>query len=94
MVMRDNGEPVGKGRLDRQAEDRRALRTAVFAVAFFTAVVLVNGLLAILFIALLQSLGLWGVGATETTSVSLEGTEDLRSTLAAFRHPPTLPMEA
>ena len=52
--------------------------------------VLVNGILAILFIALLQALGLWGVGATEATSLSLESTDEVRSTLAAFGRRPTM----
>ena len=58
-------------------------------MAFFAAVVLLNGVLAILFIALMQALGLWGVGATETTSVSLESTDELRSIRAAFGRRPT-----
>lgn len=87
--MHNEGEPMSKGQIDRHAQDARALRDTLFAVAFFTAVVLINGVLAILFIALMQALGLWGVGVTETTSVSLENTDELRSTLAAFRSRPS-----
>ena len=48
--MRDEGEPISRGQLDRRAADRRA---------FFTAAVLVNGILAILGIEALQALGVW-----------------------------------
>jgi hypothetical protein len=86
--MRDEGEPVSKGQIDRRAEDAKALRNALFAVVFFTGVVLVNGILAILLIALLQALGLWG--ATATMSVPAESTDELRSTIVALARPSTM----
>jgi hypothetical protein len=58
--MRHVGEPLSRGQIDRRADEARALREAMFDVAFFTGVVLINGILAILFIALMQALGLWG----------------------------------
>jgi hypothetical protein len=64
--MRDAGEPISRGQLNRRGAEARALRTALFGVAFFTGVVLVNGILAILFIALMQALGLWQVPASES----------------------------
>jgi hypothetical protein len=64
--MPDDGEPISRGQLKRRAAEARALRTALFGVALFTGVVLVNGILAILFIALMQALGLWQVPASES----------------------------
>ena len=83
--MRDVGEPLSRGQLDRRAADARALRDVLFSVALFSGVVLVNGILAILFIALMQALGLWGPAAAE--AVSLEGIADARSRLHALVHP-------
>ena len=64
--MRNDREPVSAGyepgESARQTE-RRALRDALTAAAIFGGIVLVGGVLAILFIALLQSLGLWGAPA-------------------------------
>jgi hypothetical protein len=57
--MRDEGEPISRGQLDRAAAERRALRDALFAAGLFAVVVLVNGLLAILGIEALQALGAW-----------------------------------
>jgi hypothetical protein len=57
--MRDQGEPISRGQLDRAAAERRALRDALFVVGLFAGVVLVNGLLAILGIEVLQELGVW-----------------------------------
>ena len=57
--MRDKGEPISRGQLDRRAADRRALGNTLWFVAFFTAAVLVNGILAILGIEALQALGVW-----------------------------------
>ena len=58
-VMRDDGEPISSGRVDRRVGDARALRNALFAVGFFATVVLVNGIFAILGIEALQVLGVW-----------------------------------
>ena len=57
--MRDDGEPISHGKLDRAAAERRAVRDALSAVGLFAGVVLVNGLLAILGIEVLQELGVW-----------------------------------
>ena len=57
--MRDEGEPIGRGQMDRCAADRRALGNALWIVAFFGVIVLVNGILAILGIEVLQNLGVW-----------------------------------
>ena len=84
-AMRDGGEPLSRGQLDRRAADARALRDVVFTVALFSGVVLVNGILAILFIALMQALGLWGPAAGE--AASLDGIDELRSRLHELVHP-------
>jgi hypothetical protein len=57
--MRDEGEPISRGQLDRRAADRRALGSTLWVVALFTAAVLVNGSLGILGIEALQALGVW-----------------------------------
>jgi hypothetical protein len=56
--MRDEGEPLSRGQLDRRAAHKRALGRTLF-VAFFAVVVLVNGVMAILRIKILQNLGVW-----------------------------------
>jgi hypothetical protein len=61
--IRNDGEPISAGRQDRRAVEGRALGNALFAVAVFTGVVLVNGILAILLIELLQAVGWWEVAA-------------------------------
>jgi hypothetical protein len=65
MTMRDKGEPISRGQLDRHAAEARALRNALFGVALFTGVVLVNGILFILLIGLMQAIGWWEVSAAE-----------------------------
>jgi len=57
--MPDEGEPISRGQLDRREADRRALGNALWFVALFAVVVLVNGILAILGIEVLQNLGIW-----------------------------------
>jgi len=54
-TMRDTGEPLSRDQVDRRPVEARALRDALFGVALFTCVVLVNGILPILFIALMQA---------------------------------------
>ena len=74
--MRDDGEPISHGQLDRRAAEARALRDALFAVALFTGVVLINGILAILLIELFQTIGWWEVSASagaQTASTELSG---------------------
>jgi hypothetical protein len=82
--MRDIGEPLSRGQVDRRAAEARALRDALFGVALFTGVVLVNGILAILFIALMQALGLWGTAAD---GASLDGIDEMRLRLHALVDP-------
>ena len=89
--MRDDGEPISRGQLDRRAADRQGLGNAIWFVAFFAGAVLVNGILAILFIALLQALGPWGPSTTETTSAAFESTDEVRSTVMAFVRRPATP---
>ncbi len=62
---RHDGEPVSRGQLDRRAAERRALGDALFAAAFFGGVVLVNGILAILLIALFQAIGWWEIQSVD-----------------------------
>jgi hypothetical protein len=57
---RDDGEPISAGRRDRQAAEARTLGNVLFAVALFTGVVLINGILAILLIELFRAAGWWG----------------------------------
>jgi hypothetical protein len=59
--MRDDGEPISRGQVDRRAADGRALRDSLFIVALFGCVVVVNGILAILLIEFFQSIGWWEV---------------------------------
>jgi hypothetical protein len=61
MAMRDDGEPISRGQLDRHAAEVRALRDSLFAAALFGGVVLINGILAILLIEFFQSIGWWEV---------------------------------
>jgi hypothetical protein len=51
--MRDDGEPISRGQLDRRAAERRALRDSLFAAALFGGVVLI--------IEFFQSIGWWEV---------------------------------
>jgi hypothetical protein len=48
--MRAEGEPISVGRRDRRTAELRALRDALVVAAFFGAVLLINGTLAILLI--------------------------------------------
>lgn len=57
--MPDVGEPISRGQLDRRLVDRRALRHGLWFVALFALAVIVNGILAILGIDALQSMGAW-----------------------------------
>jgi hypothetical protein len=65
MEMVDDGEPIGRGQLDRRAAKARAFRGALFAIALFTGIVLVNGILAIMLIEFFQAIGWWEVSAAE-----------------------------
>jgi hypothetical protein len=57
--MRDKGEPLSRGRVDRPSAESRALWNVLVAVGLFGGAVLVNGILAILGIEALQALGIW-----------------------------------
>jgi len=59
--MRDDGEAISAGQLDRRAAEVRALRDSLFAAAVFSGVILINGILAILLIEFFQSIGWWEV---------------------------------
>jgi hypothetical protein len=59
--MHDDGEPISRGQFDRCAAEARALRDSLFVAAFFGGVVLIDGLLAILLIEFLRSIGWWEV---------------------------------
>lgn len=82
--MRDHGEPLSRGQLDRRAAEARALRNALFGVALFTGVVLVNGILFILLIELLQAIGWWPMPASE-------GVQDATTELSARLRPRVAP---
>ncbi len=82
--MRGHGEPVSRGRLDRRDADARGFRETVLMVGLFSGVVLINGTLAILFIALMQALGLWMPVLAETARVSFEGADSLRTSLQSL----------
>ena len=56
---RGDGEPISAGRSGGVASYLEMLRTAMFTVLFFAGVILVNGIIAILVIGFLQSVGLW-----------------------------------
>ena len=70
--------------MDRPAADARAFRDTVLMVGLFSGVVLVNGILAILFIALMQALGLWTPAMAETALVSVEAGDELRASLQSL----------
>jgi hypothetical protein len=84
--MRDIGEPLSRGQVDRPAAEARALRDALFFVALFTGVVLVNGILTPL-IALMQGLGLWGPAVSEAASI-----EEVHSSLQTLVHRSSAPI--
>lgn len=80
--MPDEREPASIGRRRRRAAEVRALRDALFAAVLFGAVVLINGLLAILLIAWWQAIGWW------ETAVVLDLTQGQRLELGALRVDP------
>ena len=63
--MNDDGEPIGRGQLDGRSAEAKALHDAGFAIAVFTWVVLVNGILAFFLIELFQAIGWWETAAVE-----------------------------
>jgi hypothetical protein len=84
MAMRDDGEPISRGQLDRRAADIRALRDSLLLAAFFGGVVLINGILAILLIEFFQSIGWWEV----PPATGGEGAAALSGRLARRGAPP------
>ena len=66
--MRDDGEPISHGQLDRESADGLVLRKTLVTVALLAAVVLANGLLVILGIELLEGLGMWPTPEPQTTA--------------------------
>jgi len=81
--MRDDGEPIGRGQVHRRVAQARAFRTALFAVAIFSGVVIVNGILAIALIEFFQAIGWWEVPAAESTMTEWLGRARSRTALAA-----------
>jgi hypothetical protein len=61
-------------------------RNALLGVALFAGIVLINAILAILFIALMQALGLWMAGAAAAAFIPPDGAAELPTTL----HPLTV----
>jgi hypothetical protein len=61
MAMRDDGEPISRGQLDRRAAEIRALRDTLFVAALFGVAIVINRVLAILLIEFFQSIGWWEV---------------------------------
>jgi hypothetical protein len=74
---RDAGEPISKGRVNRRAIEARQLRSALLGVALVAGIVLINAVLAILFIALIQSLGLFASAASEAADLSALGSAEM-----------------
>ena len=80
--MRADGEPISVGGRDQRAAERQAWRNALLVATFFGAVVLINGILAILLITWWQAMGWW------ESAAGLEITEGLALDLAALRTGP------
>ena len=69
---------------DRHWTEGGHLRNALLGVALFAGIVLINAILAILFIALMQALGLWMPEAAETTLIPPDGADELPTTLRSL----------
>jgi hypothetical protein len=82
--MDTHGEPIGRGQLDRRATEGLALRDAAYAIAVFTGIALVNGILTILLIELLQIIGWWEVPASEGAREVATGLSHRMGVDAAF----------
>jgi hypothetical protein len=85
--MRDNGEPISRGQLDRRAAEIKALRDSLFVAAFFGGVVLINGILAILLIEFFQSIGWWEVTIRATSEAM---SPEFANPLGGHRLQPTM----
>jgi hypothetical protein len=62
--LREDGEPISAGRGGGVASYLDIFRSALFTVLFFAGVILVNGIIAILLIGFLQSVGVWEVSVS------------------------------
>ena len=74
--MDDDGEPISVGRRDARAAETGALRDVLSVVALFIGGVRVNGILALLLIGPMQTIGWWepaGAVATEDIAIALIG---------------------
>jgi hypothetical protein len=69
--LREDGEPVSAGRGGGVASYLAIFRNAMFTVLFFAGVMLINGLVAILVIGILQSLGIWPVPMPADSELAL-----------------------
>jgi hypothetical protein len=87
---RDADEPLSPDGQDRRSTDAGGLRDALSLVALFAGIVLVGAILGILFIALMQALGLWMAEAAETTFSALDGADELRTSLHRDRQAASL----
>jgi hypothetical protein len=56
---REDGAPVASHHDDQSAAERRARRDVLIFVGIFGGVLLINGLLTLLMIALVEALGWW-----------------------------------
>ena len=81
--MRNEGEPIGQGQLDRRVVSQHALRTSVLFAAVFGFVVLVNGLLLILLLGMCVELG-W-------CELPLPAAEDVIASPSALLRLPPIP---
>lgn len=84
--LREAGEPISAGRSRGVASYLDMLRTAMFTVLFFSGVMLINGIIAILLIGFLQSVGVW---EASVTPASEEPMSWLRNRMAGPRFEPT-----
>ena len=83
---REDGEPISAGRGGGFASYLDILRTAMFTVLFFAGVLLVNGIIAILVIGLLQSVGLSEVSVSPASEEPMSWP---RNRIAGPRFAPT-----
>ncbi|HET9757034.1 MAG TPA: hypothetical protein VFP66_11070 [Candidatus Limnocylindrales bacterium] len=83
---REDGEPISAGRSGGVASYLDIFRNAMFTVLFFAGVILVNGIIAILLIGFLQSVGLWEGSVSPASEDPMSW---LRSRMAGPRVAPT-----
>lgn len=80
--LRDDGEPISAGRGGGVASYLVMLKAALSTVLFFAGVMLINGIIAILMIGFLQSVGVWEVPVTPPTEEPMSW---LRNRMAGAR---------